>query len=301
VVYKPKDTYFEEKNFYFISMHLSYSCANCQSEKITKQLGWIRPFVSHRMFDLSLEKDMVGGKEIFPFLYTNSIYCIECGFIFSQIRPDDVEMKRYYSGYFLGDYVVTRTKFEPGFAEIAEKFISNEKYVRDRIPQIDDFTSMVALATKITKVLDYGGNRGDYFPEWSRRAWIKRYVYDISDNEDLNDEVNYLQSLKGFKFEFVMCMNVLEHVPYPGKIICEISATQRSGDHLFIAVPCEVELDASPSRYPKVFHEHINFFRERSLNSLIKRNGYTVINFKIFNIDVGWTTEKTLWMLARKL
>jgi len=110
-----------------------------------------------------------------------------------------------------------------------------------------------------------------------------------------------LQSLKGFKFEFVMCMNVLEHVPYPGKIICEISATQRSGDHLFIAVPCEVELDASPSRYPKVFHEHINFFRERSLNSLIKRNGYTVINFKIFNIDVGWTTEKTLWMLARKL
>jgi len=94
-------------------MHLSYSCANCQSEKITKQLGWIRPFVSHRMFDLSLEKDMVGGKEIFPFLYTNSIYCIECGFIFSQIRPDDVEMKRYYSGYFLGDYVVTRTKFEP--------------------------------------------------------------------------------------------------------------------------------------------------------------------------------------------
>lgn len=282
-------------------MHLSYACANCESKKITKQLGWIRPFVSHRMFDLSLEKDIVGGKEIFPFLYTNSIYCNDCGFIFSQIRPDEVEMNRYFSEYFVGDYVLVRNKFEPGFAEIAEKFIRNEKQVKVRIPQIDSFTSIITSEAKITSVLDYGGNRGDYFPEWSRRDEIKRYVYDISDNKDLYEDVNSIQSLTGFGFEFVMCMNVLEHVPYPGKIINEISATQLSGDHLFIAVPCEVDLDATPSRYPKVFHEHINFFRERSLNYLIERSGYNVINFKMFDIDVGWAIEKTLWVLARKL
>jgi hypothetical protein len=87
-------------------------CINCSSQDIFKKLAYIAPFVSNRMYGLSLEKDVIGNKEIFPFIYTNSIRCNVCSFIFSQIRPNDQEMKTYYKNYFEVEYNDNRCIFE---------------------------------------------------------------------------------------------------------------------------------------------------------------------------------------------
>ena len=283
-------------------MHIAETCVCCLSGKISKKLGKFKPFVSYRMFGLVLSKEPYRdlAEAEFPCLLTNANYCNSCGFIWSETRPDEAQMRRYYKNYFDGDYLLDRSSFEPGFHEIALQFRFNKKAVQERVPQIDEFTEP-AKSAKITRVLDYGGDRGLFFPTWTLAESISRFVFDISGNTTSSTHANFISDLDGPSFQFVMCMNVLEHVPYPRHVIERIHKYQEAGDYLFLAVPQDVPDDASETSYRSEFHEHINFFREVSLRAMVKSCDYDVTATKCFDIDIGFKKERTIWLLARKV
>ena len=80
----------------------------------------------------------------------------------------------------------------------------------------------------------------------------------------------------------MVCSQVLEHVPYPLDVLVELRKTMRGGTVLYIEVPYEELMRASPGageagRKKRHWHEHINFFSREALNRLMDRAGLDIL------------------------
>ena len=80
------------------------------------------------------------------------------------------------------------------------------------------------------------------------------------------------------EYDLVACCQVLEHVPYPADVLRDLVQAMRPGTLLYVEVPQE-QLMRGPDPLPKKhhWHEHINFFSERSLAALLANCGLKVV------------------------
>ena len=79
-------------------------------------------------------------------------------------------------------------------------------------------------------------------------------------------------------YDLVVCMQVLEHVSYPKKILKEISNVMNKNSILYIEIPHEKMIrDNELPVHKKHWHEHINFYTKDSLKFLIECSGLIVI------------------------
>lgn len=281
-------------------MHIVNHCVGCGSSHITKKIAMFAPYIAHKVFDyVTGHVSVAGGPPSLPGLFTNSITCEQCGFVFSQLRFDSDEMNRIYRGYRSAEYVRVRELYEPGYGLLNAKMVEPEIEAGNRQLSMQHFLDGLIQAAQTQAVLDFGGDKGQHIP--TMFSHCQRYVYDIS-NLNSVDGVTITNDLSSIgKVDFVMASNVLEHLPYPGKALDEIRRVCDADTLVFVDVP--LEMNDSPvvdhDKTPMLFHEHCNYFNSRSLTAMMKAHGFTPLKLAVLNVDFGWASGNQIFIAAK--
>lgn len=276
-------------------MKLATSCPVCNARQFEKRLGFISPFIAHRVFDYEIAAINYGGGTFVPTHFTNALKCKECDFLFSQARYDDNEMARIYQDYRSEEYTRVRDIFEPGYAaDVAANIGTHPQETRNRMAALRQFLQGYTDTPPITSILDYGGDRGQNIPDFpSVKA---KYVYEVSGAETIPGVTRVTNLARQAPVDLVMNANVLEHIPYPGTVVEEMKTLCHRNSLLFIDVPDDL---TGRNPYPNQFHEHINFFTPRSLRTLLRTHGFEVLKVENIECDLGWTNAQSIYALAR--
>lgn len=276
-------------------MHLTSLCPACQSVNLDLQLTSFAPFISHLIMNYAPQKRSTGGGEpLLPVLLVNKATCKDCGFVFSEARPDTDDMKRIYKDYRGDRYSYLRNLYEPGYAEINPHIGHHVSEKNNRAIAVVNFLSDVVDLSDRKRILDYGGDKGQHIP-----AVISgdRFVYDVSGVETEPD-VTRLTQIENQKFDFIMCCNVLEHLSYPAATVRKLRNVCDEDGVLFIDVPMEFKANG---RMRDSFHEHINFFTIPALRKCVELSGFKVLKTEIVSLDFGWTQSSALYLAARSV
>lgn len=232
------DFNFEEKT--------GVKCILCNGTATTAIKAHFSPFIVERMLDNKAKE-------------TSVIYCKDCDFYFSEYRPDKKEVENLYRNYRGEEYVNTRKNHEPSYD--VNIYFDREKE-KERKEVLADFIS--DYIQKAETVLDYAGDEGQFIPDCF--ADSDRYVYDISLNS-LRPGIKGItapEDLSGRKFDYIQCLNLLEHAADPKSIIMSIMECMKENTVLVLEVPIENRI----KNYSDIeISEHINFFTEKTFRS----------------------------------
>lgn len=258
------------------------SCPCCGSGLIKKSPAILMPFVASRVFDWepTIIDESWGLRDVpngLAYPLCSSSYCVDCRFLFLDIRFTDDQMAMLYNGYRGETYVKQRAFFEPGYVKRNLELDATD----DEKANIECFVE--PFLSRQISVLDWGGGDGSSTPFVEKFKYS--YVYDIS-GVDVVPGCISISKLKCplNRYDLVICSNVLEHVPDPYSTLTEIKSVLDDDSILYVDVPFESLLrdsDVDSHLRKRHWHEHINFFSEESLDRLFARVGFSVLNKKI--------------------
>lgn len=154
-----------------------------------------------------------------------------------------------------------------------EYYIARKKSVLDFLKPFLDFG-------QIKNVLDYGGDKGQYIPDQLSDA--NKYVYDISGNQTVPNVtlLRTLNSVKQIKWDFILCMHLLEHLSDPLDTLKTLSGLLGGGNNTYLYI--ELPKQDYMHRYSDIeINEHINFFQENTMYKIGDLFKLRIINMKI--------------------
>lgn len=282
----------------FINIQLSCIC--CKSKNIDFTPAILMPFISHKIFNwkpIKILKDWKFKtiKSGMAYSLANTLNCKNCGILFLDIRFNQSQMKMLYNGYRDYKYDKLREKYEPGYT--AKFKLTNEKTSINLIRKEKFILRTIEEKTlKKFKILDYGGDNGVNTP-FKKLTDIKIF--------DLNKKYTQIKSNSKKKFDLIFCTHVIEHVPFPKRLIDNIKKFMKKNSYLYIEVPFEkIVYDTHPEmpnpKKKRHWHEHINFFTRKSLAHLFNNTNLKIIDEKVFkNNTIG--NFPAIWTFLLKL
>jgi SAM-dependent methyltransferase len=286
-------------------MNLALFCPCCESEELKKSSAILMPFMTKMIFDYDLfdideSWNLYGVPNSKIYMPCKSVQCQNCGFLFSDFRFDDNELKNLYENYRETKYNDIRDFYEPGYKD-KQKILDEPIGYKKDIEKFLDFIKYQPL------ILDWGGDDGKNTPFLETANKI--HIYELTDKELLNNcEKIELEEIPNYNYDLIVCSNVLEHVSYPKELVKDITECMKEDTILYIEVPYEnlmAESDGSLDLYKskKHWHEHINFYSKKSLYSLVESCGLEIIKDQVYNykkaLDCVHFTN--LYMLACKI
>ena len=291
-----------------ISRHLSQEkeriatqCVCCGSENLKSSPAILMPFIAHRVFDWApvVIDDSWGLSTIKngnAYSICKSLNCADCGFLFLDIRFSDSELGRLYSDYRGESYNKLREFYEPGYS------LRNEN-LKAGIEYIEDIEKFLEPHLKFPlSILDWGGDTGKNTPFKNSNKVFD--IYDIG-SKDAIAGAEIVTKAEAFskKYRLVVCSNVLEHVPYPSEVLFDILETMGKDSILYIETPLEnicLNNESDLHLKKKHWHEHINFYSEKSLMCLVENVGFEVVDLKKLQVTTGGKSAY-LFQVACKL
>lgn len=276
-------------------------CVCCGNTELLRSPAILMPFVACRAFGWEpvvitegwkLQTINIGS----AYSICNSLLCTKCSFLFLDIRFSENELRKLYQDYRGENYAALREKYEPGYLSRNNSLNRKIGYIR----KIEEFIS--PHISDNPTILDWGGDTGKNTPFQGKSSQI--YVYDISNKETISGVQCIEKSeIQKNQFDLIVCSNVLEHLPYPSDIILEISEAAKKQTKIYIEVPLEeIMLNGNSEQHKekKHWHEHINFFTEKSLTRLITNTGLIVENTKTIATTIAGKEAHLLQFLCRK-
>lgn len=258
-------------------MKIVNHCIICEASSIKKSGAILMPFIADRIFNwkpfvIKRKFNFTTIKNGQVYSICNSIYCNDCHFLFLDIRFDEEEIAKLYLDYRGKAYVNLREKYEPGYKKINSKLSLKLDY----LSKIENFILKNISYPKT--LLDWGGNTGLNTP-FRGKSDVLKSIYDISGNNVLDNivKIHEISNLK--KYDLITCMHIFEHVPYPLQELNKLKKFINKNGHIYIEVPFEQLMKKKISgnkmlEMKKHWHEHINFFSETSLVSLLYKAGF---------------------------
>lgn len=235
------------------------------------------PFVAHRALNWTpVQVDESWQLRTVPLGHAlplcRSLRCEDCGLIFMDLRFSDEEMSRLYRDYRGVDYSHLRERYEPGY-------LTRNQSLEEGCPYLDKVEEFLApYLRRDPAILDWGGDTGRNAPFQNSRASLD--VFDISERPVVPGVRKVVRSeLKQGRYDLVLLTNVLEHVPFPARVLDEIFNVFAAETILYIEIPFEPIMKmegASALSVKRHWHEHINFFSERALVTLLESTGFVV-------------------------
>lgn len=277
------------------------NCICCGYELLQSSPAILMPFVAKRVFgheplEITSEWGMRDLSLGTAYSICNSLQCQRCGALFLDYRFSTEQMNDLYKGYRNEFYTSQRSKYEPDYAKLAEHIQKREQYIYD---------VEVWLAKYLPKkpaVLDWGGGTGINTPFLSKGSV---QIYDIS-NVDVMSHIEKIgiEEIKNNTYDLIVCSQVLEHVPYPLELLERIKLEIKDEVLLYIEVPYETLIRDNQNSLAlaglkKYWHEHINFFTEKSLAYLLQCAGMEIIDTRTLSVDLGWRTGAIIGVLAK--
>jgi hypothetical protein len=247
------------------------------------------PFVAHRTFGWEpVTIDNTWGlstiKNGKAYSICKSLYCDDCGLLFLDIRFSENELSNLYEDYRGKEYNQLREKYEQGYTLRNINLNAGITYIKD----IEDF--LISHLIFPISILDWGGDTGKNTPFKDKTETFD--IYEISNKKVIDGAKRVSKKeVNSKKYKLIVCSNVLEHVPYPSDLLSDIIKSMDKESILYIEVPIEsVTLNHQSDLHilMKHWHEHINFYSEKSLYSLVENVGLEVKEFKRLQVkDVG--------------
>lgn len=284
-------------------MIIAGRCICCEGDRLRKSPAVLMPFVANRVFgwepvEITPDWGMQTLKPGMAYPLCNSLQCRDCGMLFLDMRFDETEMDRLYSGYRGPDYTAQRERFEPGYAARNTMLMERAAY----LPQVE-----AIIAPHLSgppRVLDWGGDTGLNTPFRDSAAGVS--VYDIS-GLAMAEGVTAVdrQGLTQARFDLVVCSNVLEHVPAPANLLDEITGVLGPETLLYLEVPLEAYVAENAgvedlAAGKKHWHEHVNFFTEAALRVLVARCGLAVVHLEVIETPIYGRLGRQFCVLCRR-
>lgn len=263
-------------------------CVCCASTNLKRSPAVLMPFIAHRVFGWEpVTIDENWGLSTIQkgnaYSICSSLYCEDCGLLFLDIRFSEKELSNLYKDYRGAKYNALREHYEPGYLARAEQLNIPISY----LGKIEEFLRPY-LQLPAT-ILDWGGDTGKNTPFQNQNNCLD--IYDINQANLIADaQSTSLEQAKTKKYSLVVCSNVLEHVPYPQALLLEIMQTMDHQSVLYIEVPLEdivLNHTADLHLFKKHWHEHINFFSEKSLRLLIQNAGLEILDLQHLAATAG--------------
>jgi SAM-dependent methyltransferase len=282
------------------------NCVICEGAIRRVKRALVSPFLAARIWNRR------------PFC-VDLVECTACGFMFYNPRLDDAEASRLYAGYRSEEYQRMRHASEPWYTVNFNAQLGAQAAYDRRRPVLAAILRQHIGEREIRRVLDYGGDRGDLVCGLVDGA--AAFVYDISGIPAV-DGVTATSDPAECKADLVINSNVFEHVGFPRVLLEEIVKAIPPGGLVFLEVPREL-----PFGFARVFrrivqsgivaltrpalarhvlrpaslylmHEHINYFSEQSLATLIRCCGCSVIGAGSYVMDSGVEKAPMVWCLG---
>lgn len=256
-------------------------CLCCGSKDINSSPAILMPFIAHRVFNWKPIKidDSWGLSTINSgnaYSICNTLSCSKCDFLFLDIRFTDKEMGKLYENYREESYTKQRDFYEPGYAERNSSLNEGQDYTKE----VENF-----LAPHLElpcSILDWGGDTGQNSPFKGKNLSLD--IYDISDKDVIKGAKRVTKKFAyENEYDLIVCSNVFEHVSYPTDLLEEIIPAMKKNTALYIEVPYEnIMINEDKERHlkKKHWHEHINFFSEKSLELLLENFDLKIIELK---------------------
>ena len=255
--------------------------------------------------------------------------CADCGLRFSNLRLDSEEVDQLYGDYRGEDYYRLRHAREPWYTRSVNRGLGGDpQAIRDRQEHLARMLRREGRWDTIRSVLDFGGDRGQFIPAALEG---EKWVYDISsvEAEPGVKTCSRLQDLGRNTFDLVMLCHVLEHAMDPMALVETSAVRVAEGGLLYVEVPLERPRIDGVRRVPVMgavphmvldfmstatrvmcgwlppgtqlkVSEHVNFFDERSLQTVIERAGLGVISLEARTSNRLFGRSGTLHCLAEK-
>jgi SAM-dependent methyltransferase len=235
-------------------MKIVNHCVCCNSTNIIKYRATIEDFVLNRM---------LGDVSPRPAEPNQMIHCQDCNYAGSSYRFDQDEEKRYYTGYMGPEYAAARG------CQAAAAYYDSEIYKALRRDMCSTTLLPFIDFSSIQSVLDYGGNTGEMIPTELNHA--SRYVVDTEPRLLPTGATAISDPSQSGPVDLVICGHTLEHVSYPLDVLKDLVRYVRSGTWFYLEVPVENEGKYSDGYN---FSEHINYFRDSTLEKLLELTGF---------------------------
>ena len=282
------------------------NCVVCEGAIRRVKQALVSPFLAARIWNR-------------PPFCVDLVECTACGFMFYNPRLDDAEASRLYAGYRSEEYQRMRHASEPWYTVNFNAQLGGQAAYDRRRPVLAAILRQHIGERKIQRVLDYGGDRGDLVCGLVDGA--AAFVYDISGIPAV-DGVTATSDPAECKADLVINSNVLEHVGFPRLVLADILKASPQGGMVYLEVPCESPFGAArvfrriaqlgivaltrPALARHVIrpaslylmHEHINYFSERSLATLMRSGGCEVIGTGSYPMDAGAGNSTMIWCLG---
>lgn len=285
------------------AVYVTEACPCCGSQEKGEWPALVSPFVASYVLDRRPQP-------------TRLLECKGCRFRWFAERFTEDEAARLYDGYRGDRYFQARHRHEPWYTRKVNDDIGGDPAVVSfRKAMVERIVRASGDASRIERVLDWGGDRGQILPEAIGK---ERFVYEISGLEPVPGvtRIGTADALRGQTFDLVLCCHVLEHLSDPRTVLDELRPLLRSKDSLlYVEVPFErpslkmvgrgaayrtwlsglarvkplltafdlystafrTRLGTLPPLGFVKLHEHVSFFDERSLAALLERAGFTPV------------------------
>ncbi len=213
---------------------MSESCVACGSADLLRYPARVAPFLAGRVPGLASARAELAR-------------CRACGLAFYLPRLADAELAAVYRGYRDDDYQRERQRHEPGYTPERNAAVGKgAPEVTNRNANVEQTLARHLDLAAVRSVLDYGGDHGQFIPPGLGAA--RRVVYEISGVPAHDGAVavaNWEEAARE-RYDVVLCNHVLEHVPYPARLVEQVLGVAHPGSWLYFEVPFEWPFRVDP-------------------------------------------------------
>lgn len=283
-------------------------CVICDNAIRKLERALVAPFLAKRIWNRD------------PFC-VDLVRCDSCEFTFYNPRLDDADLRLLYANYRSEEYRKMRFSSEPWYTARFNEDLASQHSYEIRRARLSPILKQYIGQRKIDRVLDFGGDRGDLVVGLVEGA--KAFVYDISGIQPA-DGVISVTDPAACKAKLIVNSNVLEHVGFPRPLVSAMLVSAPRGGLVFLEVPCETPFGLSriarrvaqigimtltrPNLARHVLHaaglymmhEHINYFTEHSLTTLMRLCGGAIVASGSYASSGRAGTADMAWCLGAR-
>ena len=211
------------------------------------------------------------------------VKCVSCNFHFTNPRPTDSELGKYY----ISDHYISHNNTSKNLFEKTYQFIRNIA--------IKGKHKLVTSYFKTGTILDIGCGTGDFLNTFKIKNWETKGVEpsDIArkqaiENHNLDvDESTDLRDLKG-EYNVITMWHVLEHVTELNQTVEQLNRLTTKNGKVIIAVPNHKSYDCSFYKKYWAAYDlpiHLHHFSKETINTLFEKHGFSLIKTKGMKFD----------------
>ena len=207
--------------------------------------------------------------------YLRSVICKECGLSWSDPRPNEQEIKDFYTKNYRIEYKGT--------------YIPQLKHVyRAGLGAIDRFEFFREVLKEGDVLLDVGSGGGEFVYLLNKLGFE---AYGIEPNEGygtyardelgLPVEIGFVQQkeLEDESFDLITMHHVLEHLDDPFSILARLNRSLKKGGYLVVEVP---NIESTVSAPWNRFHAaHLYNFNPDNLETMGRKAGFSVFRTRV--------------------